>query len=178
MIVAFCFLQLTSTHPRAAIRRVVHLTIAIAFFYVQIVLRRFSQFLELDREIRHANIYIYICIYIYLFVTKQISRKFFAGKEQVALVPQLPPKGNILFTNHADPAFIEVSAAQRDCKTWPSLFLRSVAVRSICALAIPQRSSPVILSQISEPQTPIKTRAGSTDSSGCVSRFTSTPRPS
>ncbi len=44
--------------------------------------------------------------------------------------------------------------------------------------AIPQRSSPINLSQNSEPQTPIKTRAGSTDSSGCVSHFTSTPRPS
>jgi hypothetical protein len=38
-------------------------------------------------------------------------RNFFAGKEQVALVPQLPPKGNKLFTNHMDPAFIEVTDA-------------------------------------------------------------------
>jgi hypothetical protein len=82
---------------------------------------------ELDREIRfliptptpppsfvcHVPIAVFVKRFIlFVLVIAQI-RNFFAGKEQVALVPQLPPKGNKLFTNHKDPAFIEVGAASR-----------------------------------------------------------------
>lgn len=96
------------------------------FAPAQVVLRRYSQFVELDREIRyyvhpdppfHAPL---PCVVFdkrfasnmasFLSFMEQI-RNFFAGKEQVALVPQLPPKGNKLFTNHMDPAFIEVTDA-------------------------------------------------------------------
>jgi hypothetical protein len=123
--------------------------ISLLFTFTQVVLRRFSQFIELDRELRHIpifshsacrtapNVPIYqpsfshiFCFYFVhksplslflivnhlfkicrspFFLTEISIRNFFAGKEQVALVPSLPPKSNKLFTNHTDPAFVEVS---------------------------------------------------------------------